>query len=195
MGIVVREVRASDRGSLLSIIQRSPNLTEEEKDCALELLDIYLSDLPGEAPLGGSGDEGGEGMLKEGPKSGGSGDNGLAEEMEYVFHGAWAFGAEGDRIAGFVCFGPASLAINVTDIYWVLVDPEMQRHGVGRELLGHTQALLKGQGVRKLVIETSSTPGYDGARSFYLGCGFKEEARLSDFFKPGDDKVFYVKDL
>ena len=191
MGIVVREVRVSDRAALLSIIERSPNITEEEKDCALELLDIYLSDLPGEGPLGGSGDEGGEGMLKDGPESGGVGDNGLAEEKEYVFHAA---ATEGGRIAGFVCFGPASLAINVTDIYWVLVDPDMQRQGVGRTLLAHTEALLKGQGVRKLVIETSSTPGYDGARSFYLDCGFKEEARLSDFFKPGDDKVFYVKD-
>ncbi len=33
-----------DRDPLLSIIERSGNLTEEEKDCAVELLDVYLAD-------------------------------------------------------------------------------------------------------------------------------------------------------
>ncbi len=33
-----------DRDPLLSIIERSGNLTREEKDCAIELLDVYLDD-------------------------------------------------------------------------------------------------------------------------------------------------------
>ncbi len=35
---------SSDRDPLLSIIERSENLTREEKDCAIELLDVYLAD-------------------------------------------------------------------------------------------------------------------------------------------------------
>ena len=40
--MAVREATTSDRGGLVRIIEGTGNLTREEKDCALELLDIYL---------------------------------------------------------------------------------------------------------------------------------------------------------
>ena len=39
---VCREDGGADRLALLSIIEKSENLTAEERDCAVELLDIYL---------------------------------------------------------------------------------------------------------------------------------------------------------
>ncbi len=35
---------SADRDPLISIIERSENLTRDEKDCATELLDVYLAD-------------------------------------------------------------------------------------------------------------------------------------------------------
>lgn len=42
-----------------------------------------------------------------------------------------------------------------------------------------------------LLVETSSTEHYDGARGFYRARGFDEEARIRDFYGPGDDKIVF----
>ena len=46
-----------------------------------------------------------------------------------------------------------------------------------------------------LIVETSSTAQYIGARRFYQARGFIEEARIRDFYGPGDDKVVFWKAL
>ncbi|MFQ5441809.1 MAG: GNAT family N-acetyltransferase [Thermodesulfobacteriota bacterium] len=47
-GLSIREVLGgdggADRSAIVSIVKRCGNLSEEEKGCALELLDIYLDD-------------------------------------------------------------------------------------------------------------------------------------------------------
>jgi ribosomal protein S18 acetylase RimI-like enzyme len=44
---------------------------------------------------------------------------------------------------------------------------------------------------RVLLVETSSTPQYDGARGFYRAHGFVEEAPIREFRGPGDDKIVF----
>ncbi len=144
---------------MISIIEGSENLTDEEKDCAIELLDIYLND---------------------------------ASQDDYLFLAATN---EGDIPMGYVCYGKAALAMGVYDIYWILVGPTDRGKGVGKILLRHIESVLTKDGARMLVAETSGLPSYERARSFYLRNGFKEEARIKGFFKPGDDKVIYVKNL
>jgi hypothetical protein len=43
--------------------------------------------------------------------------------------------------------------------------------------------------------ETSSRPQYEPTRSFYRACGYRLEARLEDFYAPGDGKVIFLKVL
>lgn len=156
--LLVRETRQSDRDALVSIIERTSNLTREEKDCAFELLQIYLTD-PG--------------------------------QRDYCFITAMK---EGEP-AGYACYGGHSLAQGVYDLYWIVVDEALKGFGIGRALVEKIEELLCSIGGRMIVAETSGLPAYGAARGFYLKCGFSEEARINDFYKPDDDIVFFVKRL
>lgn len=46
-----------------------------------------------------------------------------------------------------------------------------------------------------LLIETSGLAGFEAQRGFYRRCGYKEEARIRDFYQAGDDKVVFRKVL
>ena len=48
---------------------------------------------------------------------------------------------------------------------------------------------------RVLIVETSSTDPYAQARAFYAKYGFEEEARIREFYGPGDHKVVFWKSL
>jgi GNAT superfamily N-acetyltransferase len=152
-------VEKRDRAPLVSIIEGCENLTDEEKECAVELLDIYLND---------------------------------PSQDDYLFIGATN---ERDIPIGYVCYGKAALACGVYDIYWILVGPEDRGKGVGKRLVQDTESLLRKEGARMLVVETSGLPSYESVRSFYLSNGFKQEARIRGFFKPDDDKIIYIKNL
>ena len=176
-----RKVWEKDRARLVEIIEATENLSAEERCCAVELLDEYLGeDLDGQDTDTGS--------VPDDPDY--LDDN----DGEYLFIAALADDG-GDRIEGYVCYGEAALAEGVFDIYWILVDPGSRSRGVGSGLIAAVEAALVRWGARKIVAETSGTAAYAAARSFYEGVGFREEGRLKDFFKPGDDKVFYVKDM
>ena len=54
---------------------------------------------------------------------------------------------------------------------------------------------LKARAARLLIVDTSSLPAFDGARAFYPALGFREEARIRDFWTDGDDKVTFAKRL
>jgi GNAT superfamily N-acetyltransferase len=157
-GLLIRESSHEDREALVSIIERTANLTREEKDCAAELLDIYLT-VPGQS--------------------------------DYYFITALKEGFP----AGYACYGSRPLTDAVYDLYWIIVDSGMQGGGIGRALIEKTGEILRRIGGRMLVAETSGLPAYEATRRFYLGCGFAEEARIKDFYKPGDDILFYVKRL
>lgn len=158
MALVVRKVESRDRQALVSIIARTASLTAEERECAVELLDIYLND---------------------------------RGQEDYLFAAAEDHGAP----IGYVCYGPRSLAQGVFDLYWIIVDGDKKGTGVGRALVEAAVEALRGMGARMLVAETSGTGAYEAARGFYARCGFAEEARIKDFYRPGDDIVFYVKRL
>jgi hypothetical protein len=44
-----------------------------------------------------------------------------------------------------------------------------------------------------VVIETSSQPLYAPTRAFYVRRGYKEVARVQDFYADGDDRVIFAK--
>lgn len=159
MNTRIRKVSPEDRPALVAIINGTANLSAEERDCAVELLDVYLNN-----PL----------------------------QKDYFFIAAADIS---DRPLGYVCYGKTPLTDAVYDLYWILVHPDKGRSGIGRSLLRHTEEILEREGARALVAETSGLKTYDAARGFYLKNGFIEEARIREFYKPGDDLVVYVKRL
>jgi ribosomal protein S18 acetylase RimI-like enzyme len=99
----------------------------------------------------------------------------------------------GEQPVGWVCFGPTPGTEGTFDLYWIVVTPERQRLGIGRVLIRHAEDLMAARGARLVVVETSGLAVYDPTRKFYLSMGYREGARLADFYAPGDDKVTYVK--
>lgn len=110
--------------------------------------------------------------------------------------GYWFLFAE-DRcgLAGYVCWGPIAGTEGSFDLYWIVVRPDLQGHGLGRALLLAAEERIAGAGGRRVYIETSTTERYAGTRAFYGACGYRLEATLADFYAPGDGKALFVKVL
>jgi ribosomal protein S18 acetylase RimI-like enzyme len=111
------------------------------------------------------------------------------EQKDYIVYTAVSRGAA----AGYVCFGPTPATSATWDIYWIAVAPRLRRGGLGGRLLCFAENEIFSRGGRLIIIETSSTEHYIPARSFYGKNGYAAEARIRDFYCPGDDKLIYVK--
>jgi GNAT superfamily N-acetyltransferase len=97
-----------------------------------------------------------------------------------------------DRAVGFACYGPTALTEGTFDLYWLCVARHAQGRGLAKALLEAVRQELAPLGARLLVAETSSTPAYDVARSFYEHNGFLFKTIVPEFYRPGDDLVLYV---
>lgn len=97
--------------------------------------------------------------------------------------------------AGYLTWGPTPLAEDVYDLYWMAVAPAQQGLGRGKEMVRWLEAEVGRRNGRMILIETSSQPKYHGTRQFYIGLGYREVARVPDYYRPGDDRVIYAKSL
>lgn len=105
------------------------------------------------------------------------------------------FAERGGRTLGYSCYGEIACTSGSYDLYWIAVHEDCRRLGIGRLLLGRTEARIAGLGGRAVWVETSGQAKYLPTRRFYLGSGYSEAAVLKDFYDAGDDKVVYVKRL
>lgn len=96
---------------------------------------------------------------------------------------------------GYACYGPVPLTQGVYDLYWIVVDPSAQRRGLGQFLLGHVERDVIQKGGRMILIETSSQETYSATIRFYKKSGYRLEARVRDFYRIGDDKLVFRKEL
>jgi ribosomal protein S18 acetylase RimI-like enzyme len=96
---------------------------------------------------------------------------------------------------GVVYYQPKPAADGVWDLSMIAVARPQQGRGVGTELMRHVETELRGEGVRLLLVETSSTPTFTATRAFYARLGYREAARVPDYWSDGDDLVLFVKDL
>lgn len=113
-------------------------------------------------------------------------------EQDYTFVGAYDGSGE---LTGFACYGPTPDADRTYDLYWIAVDQAAQNAGSGTTLLEEVERRLQERGARMVVVETSSRPDYEGTRNFYLRRGYKEAARIKDFYGPSDGRVIFTKRL
>ena len=88
---------------------------------------------------------------------------------------------------------PEIMGDGVSNLYFIGVHPDRQGQGRGAALLRHVEEDLRGQGVRLLLVETSGADGFQATRAFYAKNGYDEEARIRDYYAPGDDKVIFRK--
>ncbi len=122
------------------------------------------------------------------------------EALEKGESSGYCFAVIGDvneraRLGGYACYGPTPLTRGVYDLYWIVIAPDAQGKGLGRALLGHVERDVVARGGRMLLIETSSQETYARTVDFYVRNGYAQEARVRDFYRPGDDKLIFRKEL
>lgn len=100
-----------------------------------------------------------------------------------------------DKPVGWVCFGATPCTVGTFDMYWIVVDPLLQRKGIGRKLTQFAEQEIKNQKGRLIVVETSGSPRYEPTRRFYEQNGYILAADIPDFYAPGDSKCIYLKPL
>lgn len=106
------------------------------------------------------------------------------------------FAAEeaGDLVALVYC-EPERMADRVWNLLAIAVLEARQGEGIGTAMLAWLDAHLVREGQRLLLVETSGTAGFAATRGFYAANGYREEARIRDYYTVGDDKIVFVKAL
>lgn len=110
---------------------------------------------------------------------------------DYTGLGAWADG----QLVGWAAYGETPGTVGTWDLYWIAVDPASQTKGVGRQLMAECETAIAGRQGRLIVVETSSRASYAPTRGFYERLGYVAQARIPDYYAPGDGLTVYVKHL
>ncbi len=75
------------------------------------------------------------------------------------------------------------------------MDSDHRGRGIGLKLLQAAEESVSSLGGRLIVVETSGQDEYTRARHVYATAGYQAEARLKDFYGPGDDLVIFTKPI
>jgi ribosomal protein S18 acetylase RimI-like enzyme len=100
-----------------------------------------------------------------------------------------------DQAIGYICYGPTPMTQGTFDLYWIAVDPDFQEQGVGSKLLSFLEEMVKAEGGRLILADTSTIPHYEKTQNFYLKNGFKEVARIPNYYHPGNDRITFCRRL
>jgi len=102
---------------------------------------------------------------------------------------------EGGKLAGYACYGLIPGSETSYDLYWIAVSADRQGQGLGRKILARSEDAMRRLGARQIYVDTSSCEKYIPTRAFYLGTGYTVAAEFADFYRPGDGKVIFLKEL
>jgi ribosomal protein S18 acetylase RimI-like enzyme len=100
-----------------------------------------------------------------------------------------------NQVIGYICYGLTPMTRGTFDLYWIAVDPDFQEKGVGSKLLSFLEEVVKAEGGRMILADTSTIPQYEKTQKFYLKNGFQEVARIPDYYHPGNDRITFCKKI
>lgn len=100
-----------------------------------------------------------------------------------------------DQVIGYICYGLTPMTRGTFDLYWIAVDPDFQKRGVGSKLLSFLEEIVKAEGGRMILADTSTIPQYEKTQKFYLKNGFQEVAKIPDYYHPGNDRITFCRKL
>ena len=115
-----------------------------------------------------------------------------ASDIEQTDYNVFVYEEE-ENIYGYYCTGKRPLTDAVYDLYWIAVDPESKKKGIGKELLNHAENFVLEKQGRWLLAETSSKESYEKTRNFYLRNNFTVIAQINDFYAVGDSLIIFGK--
>ena len=98
-----------------------------------------------------------------------------------------------DQPVGYICYGPTPMTQGTFDLYWIVVDPNVQGRGIGSELLDFLEEVVREKEGRMILADTSTIPQYEKTKPFYLRNGFREVAKVPDYYYIGNDRVTFCK--
>lgn len=199
VGPRLRDLTSADAGRILDITRATGVFREEE----LVIADEVFHDAV--APTGPSGGVNpGTNPADPNPSRGAHEERGVSpthDEHPTPSRGAhegrpyYALGAEVDgELVGWICWGKTPCTEGTWDLYWLAVDPAAYRGGVASALVTEMERRLAGV-ARLISVDTSGRPDYAPTRAFYLSHGYRDVARVPDFYAPGDDQVIFTKAL
>lgn len=96
-------------------------------------------------------------------------------------------------LAGAAYFGPEAMADRVANLVFIAVAAASRRKGVASALIAAFEADADARGARLGVIETAGDRAFAPAWALYERHGYREEARIRDFFADGFDKLIFTK--
>ncbi len=117
----------------------------------------------------------------------------LAKGIRSGYH--FILAERGSGLVAYACYGQIEGTQGSFDLYWIAVAPEEQRKGLGVQVFTRAEAAMRKAGAKRIFVDTSTSDRYAPTRGFYQRMGFEEDARLTDFYGPGDGKVIYVKSM
>lgn len=99
------------------------------------------------------------------------------------------------KVVGYVCYGPTPMTEGTFDLYWIASDPDVRGQGVGATLIASMEADIRRRQGRLIRVETSAMEAYGPTRGFYEAMNYREEARIRDFYRVGEDLIILSKRL
>ena len=109
----------------------------------------------------------------------------------YVFLSARA----GDSLAGFACWGSTPLTEGTYDLYWICADRDRRERGVGRRLFQVVEASVRRPARPDDRHRDQHRRCLPSRCSFLRAYGCRQAARITDYYRPGEDLLVYVKYL
>ncbi|MBO4519929.1 MAG: GNAT family N-acetyltransferase [Alphaproteobacteria bacterium] len=99
------------------------------------------------------------------------------------------------KTVGYACFARVPCTLSSFEIYWIAIHNDCRGKGLGKRLINEVIRMVKNLGATKLVLQTAGRAQYLPTQKFYQACGFKEEARLKNYYAVGDDCLIYTIDF
>ena len=88
---------------------------------------------------------------------------------------------------------PEKLTEGTYNLLAIGVSQEAQRKGIASKMMKYIEQLLKQNGARIIIVETTSDDAQIGARKVYENIGYVQVAVIKDFWKDGEDKIIFLK--